>query len=98
MAYKEIESGNAWKPKEVGEKLEGTLKSRESKDGRNNEKYTLFHIETLEGVERTVSGAVLESKLETVEDGEKVLLTYKGKPKNTYSDFTVMVDRPEDLN
>jgi len=92
----EIESGNKWTPKEIGEKLEGVLKEREVKDGRNNQKYTLFFIEKPDGEVKAVSGAVLESKLAEVEDGEKVLLTYKGKPKGTYLDFSVMVweDQP----
>ncbi len=98
MAWNEIESGNKWVPKELGEKLEGVLKHRESKDGRNNQKYTLFYIETTAGEEKTVSGAVLENKLSEVEDGERVLLTYKGKPKGTYLDFSVMTwdeEKPE---
>lgn len=91
MAWNEVESGGSWKPKEVGEKLEGVLKSRQVLDGRNNQPYTLFTIEDIEGNERKVSGAVLESKLEDVEDGTKILLTYKGKPKGTYLDFAVQV-------
>lgn len=97
MSWNEIESGNKWVPKEVGEKLEGVLKNRELKDGRNGQKYTLFSIETPEGEVKSVSGAVLENKLSEVEDGERILLTYKGKPKGTYLDFSVMrwEEKPE---
>ena len=91
MAWNEIESGNKWIPKELGEKLEGVLKEREVKDGRNNQKYTLFFIEKPDGEVKSVSGAVLESKLGGVEDGSKLLLTYKGKPKGTYKDYSVGV-------
>jgi hypothetical protein len=48
------------------------------------------------GIEFKLSGAVLESKLAEVPDGSQVLLTFKGKPKNTYSDYSVAVwgDQP----
>ena len=57
----------------------------------DGEDYTLFTIEEMgTGEERKVSGAVLESKLADIADGTRVLLTYKGKPKGTYLDFSVM--------
>jgi hypothetical protein len=90
MSWNEVESGGVWKPKDVGEKLEGVLKSRKIALGKNNVNYTIFTIEEPNGEERNVSGAVLESKLADIEDGTKILLTYKGKPKGTYLDFTVM--------
>jgi hypothetical protein len=37
-----------------------------------------------------VSGAVLESKLGAIDGGTRILLTYKGKPKGTYLDFSVI--------
>jgi hypothetical protein len=43
------------------------------------------------GEEFKLSGAVPENRLAHVEDGKQVLLTYKGKPKGTYLDFSVMV-------
>jgi hypothetical protein len=96
--YNEVESGGVWKPEVVGDKLEGVVKSRKTAMGRNNEEYTIFTI-VQEGTdeERRVSGAVLETKLGTVEDGSKVLLTYKGKPKGTYKDYSVGVwdDQPQ---
>lgn len=91
MSWNEVESGGVWKPKEVGEKLEGVLKSRKKAMGRNNEDYTIFTIEEVAtSEERNVSGAVLESKLAEIADGTKILLTYKGKPKGTYLDYSVM--------
>jgi hypothetical protein len=91
MAWNEVETGGVWKPKEVGEKLEGVLKSRRTAKGQNSKDYTIFTIEEREtGEERQVSGAVLESKLASIDDGTKVILTYKGKPKGTYLDFAVM--------
>lgn len=96
--WNEIESGNKWVPKEIGEKLEGKLKEREMKDGRNGTKYTAFYIEKPDGEVKMVSGAVLESKLAEIENGEKLLLTYKGKPKGTYLDYSVMIweeEKPE---
>jgi hypothetical protein len=42
-------------------------------------------------IEFKLSGAVLESKLAEVPDGSQALLTFKEKPKNTYSDFSVAV-------
>ena len=79
-------------PENVGDKLEGVLESRETKPGKNGEDYTLFFIvEEGTGEKRAVSGAVLESKLGGVEDGSKLLLTYKGKPKGTYKDYSVGV-------
>jgi hypothetical protein len=97
MSWNEVESGGVWKPEVVGERLEGVLKSRKMASGRNGEDYTIFTIEEEgTGEERKVSGAVLESKLAVVEDGSKILLTYKGKPKNTYKDYSVAVwdDKP----
>jgi hypothetical protein len=92
MSYSEVESGGAWKPEGVGEKLEGVLKERRTLPGKNGEDYTLFTIiEEGSGAERKVSGAVLESKLGGLEDGVKILLTYKGKPKGTYRDYSVAV-------
>jgi hypothetical protein len=92
MAYSEVESSGVWKPTEIGAKFEGILKSRKTLTGQNNKEYTQFTFEQSEtGIEFKLSGAVLESKLAEVEDGKQVLLTYKGKPKNTYSDYSVMV-------
>jgi hypothetical protein len=92
MSYNEVESGGVWKPEVGGEKLEGILKSRRKASGRNGEDYTIFTIEEEgTGEERRVSGAVLESKLGGLEDGVKVMLTYKGKPKGTYKDYSVGV-------
>jgi hypothetical protein len=68
------------------------LKSRELLPGSNGKDYTQFTFEQLQtGDESKLSGAVLENKLANVEDGKQVLLTYKGKPKGTYLDFSVMV-------
>jgi hypothetical protein len=68
------------------------LKSRKLLTGSNGKEYTQFTFEQLEtGEEFKISGAVLENKLAQVEDGKQVLLTYKGKPKNTYLDFSVGV-------
>jgi hypothetical protein len=90
MSWNEVESAGAWKPTEIGDKLEGVLKGRQSVPGKNNKDYTIFTIEDEEGAERKVYGAVLESKLAEVEDGTKIQLTYKGKPKGTYLDYSVM--------
>lgn len=98
MAYSEVETGGVWKPEVVGEKLEGVLKTRKTAMGRNGEAYTIFTItEEGTGEDRLASGAVLDSKLGSLEDGVKVLLTYKGKPKGTYRDYSVGVwdDAPQ---
>lgn len=95
----EIQTGGVWKPTKIGETLEGVLKDRKTLPGKNNQDYTLFTVETNEG-EMKVSGAVLESKLNVknpedgellIPDGTKILLTYKGKPKGTYLDYSVQV-------
>lgn len=96
MGYNEVVDGGVWKPEVVGEKLEGTIKSREVRKGQNDEPYTSFTIEELSGgEERKVSGKVLEGKLGELEDGTRILLTYKGKSKtkngNYFKDFSVMV-------
>jgi hypothetical protein len=98
MPYNEIETGGVWKPKNVGDKLEGILESRKTAAGRNGD-YTLFTIkENGSGEDRIVSGTVLESKLGAVDDGSKVLITYKGKPKGTYLDYSVGVWEDEKPN
>jgi hypothetical protein len=92
MAYNEVESSGVWKPTVVGDKFEGILKGRKILTGQNNKPYTQFLFEQMEtDIEFKLSGAVLESKLADVPDGSQVLLTFKGKPKNTYSDYSVMV-------
>jgi len=96
--YNEVETGGVWKPEVVGDKLEGVLKGRKTAQGRNGEAYSIFTIvEEGTGEERLASGAVLDSKLGNVEDGSKILLTYKGKPKGTYRDYSVGVwdDAPQ---
>ena len=100
MAYNEVESSGVWKPTQVGDKFEGILKGRKTLMGQNGKEYTQFIFEQLESdIEFKLSGAVLESKLAEVADGSQVLLTFKGKPKNTYSDYSVMVwgDQPGPL-
>jgi hypothetical protein len=96
MAWNEVESGGVWKPENVGDKLEGVLKSRESRTGQNDKEYISFTIAE-EGTDKEVkvSGSVLENKLAEVKDGARVLLTYKGEQRgkngNKYKDFTVAV-------
>ena len=77
MTWNEVESGGAWKPTEDGAKLEGALKAKEPKAGKNGKDYTQFVIEQ-EGTGEAfnLSGAVLESKLGELEIGARVLLTY----------------------
>lgn len=103
--YKEVESGGVWKPKIVGDTFEGVLKSRKVLPGKNNQNYTQFTFEQEgTGEEFKLSGAVLENKLNAkdsngdlqIPDGTKVLLTYKGMPKGTYLDFSVMAWTDED--
>jgi hypothetical protein len=90
--YNEVETAGVWKPTVVGDRFEGILKSRKVLPGTNGKDYTQFTFGQLEtGEEFKLSGAVLENKLAHIEDGSQVLLTYKGKPKNTYLDFSVMV-------
>jgi hypothetical protein len=91
MSYSEVQSGGVWKPEAVGEKLEGVLESRQTASGRNGEDYTIFTLKEDSGEVRKLSGAVLESKLGGLEDGVRILLTYKGKPKGTYRDYSVAV-------
>jgi hypothetical protein len=96
--YNEIESVGVWKLENIGDKLEGILKSRKTASGRDGKSYSIFTIvEEGTNEERLGSGAVLDSKLGSLEDGVKVLLTYKGKPKGTYRDYSVGVwdDAPQ---
>lgn len=92
MAWNEVTDGGQWAP-QIGDKLEGIIKSRETKKGQNGE-YTAFTIENAEGEAFRLWGAVLETKLGQLEDGTKVLLTYKGEQRGKnggkYKDFSVM--------
>jgi hypothetical protein len=95
--YNEVEtSGGRWKPQVVGQKLEGILKSRQVRPGSNNTDYTQFHlIEQDTDQEYLLWGAVLENKLAEVEDGSKVLITFKGEARsksgNKFPDYSVAV-------
>lgn len=99
MPYNEVATGNRWKPTVVGAKIEGKLVKREVKSGKNGD-YHWFFIVDETGEESVVWGAVLEKKLGEVEDGSKVILTYKGevrsKTGNTFPDYTVMVWSDDD--
>ena len=92
MAWKEVESEGSWSPAE-GDKLEGVIASRLTKKGQNEKDYTEFTIETDEGEHIRIWGAVLETKLGQLEDGTKVIITYKGEQRgkngNRYKDFAV---------
>jgi hypothetical protein len=102
--WKEVEGGNVWKPETVGDKLDGTIKSREQRQGQNNQEYTSFTIVRFEdGEEIKTSGKGLEDKLKSIPDGTRILLTYKGKEKTKsgfyVKTFSVMTwdeeDKPE---
>jgi hypothetical protein len=92
MSWNEVTDGGAWAP-QIGDKLEGIVKSRQTKKGQNGE-YTIFTIENTEGEEFQLWGVVLETKLGQLEDGTKVLITYKGEQRGKsggkYKDFAVM--------
>lgn len=102
--WKEVEQGNVWKPEVVGEKLEGTIKSRETRKGQNDADYISYTLtRTEDGEDVRTSSKGLDGKLANIPDGEHVLITYKGKEKTKsgfyVKTFSVMTwdeeDKPE---
>ncbi len=76
MAYKEVESGNIWKPEKDGEFVEGVLKAaRESDMYKGN---FIYDLETKAGIVSIFGTAVLNSRMQRTKVGDKLKIVYEG--------------------
>jgi len=73
-------SPGTWKPEKDGDSIEGVLLTKRTNVGVNNS--NAYDLETKEGAMMIWGGAVLDSRMNFVNVGDKVRITYKGKQKN----------------
>lgn len=96
MPWDKVEGSGKWDWDKVKEFI-GVKVSAETKTGTAGKPYELFTFkEETTGEEFKFSGAVLESKLANVVDGDKVKLTYHGVKRSQngqFKDFEVEVWR-----
>jgi len=95
MAYKEV-NPEIWSYENEGDCIEGILVLKQEDVGDN--KSRMYSIETPEGVKNVWGSAVLDSRMNLVNVGEKVKITYKGLGeakggKNAPKIFKVEVDK-----
>ena len=81
MEMEEIQPPAAWKPTQVEESVEGVLVKKETEVGINNS--NLYHLKDKNDKQVSVWGTtVLDQRMNFVEEGEYVKITYKGTEKN----------------
>jgi len=80
MDFESIEP-NVWKPEREGDTITGLLVRKERDVGVN--KSCLYHLETQDKKQISVWGStVLDSRLDYVNEGEVIRITYKGTETN----------------
>jgi len=75
MTYEEINPGE-WKYDKDGDFIEGFLVSKKSNVGPNNA--NLYGLQTVEGIKNVWGSTILDSRMDFVEIGVKMKITYKG--------------------
>jgi len=75
MAYEEINPGE-WKYEKDGDFIEGFLVSKKSDVGPNNAK--LYGLQTVDGIKNVWGSTILDSRMDFVDIGEKIKITFKG--------------------
>ena len=94
MAYEEI-SPSSWTPKEKGDLVEGKLINKRTNVGVNES--NAYDIETSDGQFMVWGSAVLDQRMEYVNVGDMVKITFKGLEKNSKGQdtkiFKVEVDK-----
>ena len=76
MAYKEVESGNVWKPEKDGDFVEGVLKAARKSD--MFEGNFVYDLETKNGLVSIFGTAVLNSRMQQTKVGDKLKIQYVG--------------------
>ena len=79
MEYETIEP-NTWKPEKDGDSVEGKVVRKETNVGVN--KSNLYHLETTDGQISVWGSTVLDNRMEYVQAGENIRITYKGTQQN----------------
>ncbi len=80
MVFTEVES-NDWKFEIEGDCIEGILLDKKSKIGPNEA--MLYVLETSKGFENVWGSTILDQRMNLVEVGSKIRITYKGKADAT---------------
>ena len=95
MVFKEVgtELPEVWKPEKEGDYIEGVYIKKKEKTGPN--KSNLYVLEVA-GEKKAVWGSkVLDDKMDDVEIGDLIRITYKGEEKK-YHKYIVEKDFPEE--
>ena len=95
--YEEI-NPSTWTPKEVGDSVEGKLINKRTNVGVNES--NAYDIEAKDGQVMVWGSAVLDQRLEYINVGEMVRITYKGLEKNSKGQDTKIfkVEKEKDLS
>lgn len=80
MEYEDVES-KIWVPEKDGDSVEGLLLAKRKDVGVN--KSMLYHLQTGEGIVGVWGSTVLDSRLQLVDVGMNLRITFKGKEKNS---------------
>ena len=96
MAYQEVSDPTEWKYENDGDSIEGILVQKQDNIGANQSR--LYSIETPEGVKNVWGATILDSRMVSVNVGDKIRITYKGLGeakggKNAPKIFKVEVDK-----
>lgn len=75
--WKEIEP-NIWKPENEGDSITGVLLSKEPKDSKR-EMSAKYKVENEQGIFLVWGSAVLDDRMECINTGTKVRITFKEK-------------------
>ena len=96
--YKEVET-KVWKHEKEGDQIEGVLVAKTPKEGEMSARYK---VDTKDGIMLVWGSAILDDRLETVEVGQKVRITFKEKKpiegtKKTLNIFKVEVAQKKQI-
>lgn len=80
MEFVEVQQPSAWKPEKDGDNIEGELTAKKTHIGVNDS--NLYHLKKDDVVTSIWGSKVLDQRLELVEVGTYVRITYKGTEKN----------------
>ena len=74
----------AWKPQNVGDNIIGILINKEPKD-ENAGISARYHLQNEDGAFFVWGSAVIDDRMQYVDVGDKIRITFKGKTKNKRS-------------
>lgn len=77
--WEEVQAG-VWKPEKEGDSIEGVLINKKDEVGINNSK--AYYIENKDGVHMVWGSTVLNERMQLVNVGELIKITYKGAQEN----------------